>query len=98
VGELYELLARGLRGIGGSIEAISAMAESEETRPVLQAHARYAAARAAVEQGDNPTAADALSRAQILAMQHARELLPAISRLKAQMSAAASSRSGREPV
>src|SRR6185437_4524554 len=80
--ELYELLARALRGVGGALEALRGIADADGTEPAKQAHARYALARAAVEQGDGAAAVDALSRAELLARQHARELLPALSRLK----------------
>lgn len=80
--ELYELLSRALRNVGGAAEAIATLG-GESSEPALQAHARYAAARAAFERGDSATFADALSSAEFLARQHARELLPSIARLRA---------------
>ncbi|MBS2032036.1 MAG: AAA family ATPase [Deltaproteobacteria bacterium] len=80
--ELYELLARALRGVNGALEALQGIADSDGNEPAKQAHVRYALARAAVERGDGASAVDALSRAELQARQSARELLPALARLK----------------
>jgi len=83
--ELYELLCRALREVGGAAEAIAGLAQGQGADPALQAHARWAAARVALSQSNPQAAADALAQAAPLARAHARELLPALARIKAQL-------------
>jgi hypothetical protein len=78
--ELYELVARAMRGASGAVEALEALIESAE--PWVQAHGHYGAARAAQERGDSMQTVMSLAKAELLAREHARGLLPAIARLK----------------
>ncbi len=84
--ELYELLARAMRGASGATESLEAMVTtSSRGGPSLEAHAHYCAARAAAERSDVLAASASLKKAETLARENARELLPAIRRLKTRL-------------